>query len=144
MDNYLPMALIIVLSVNLVLFLGQAAITDLSVRVGGSGQEFYNALKRQGCLVKMVIYPRTPHGIEEPKLLLDCMNRNLEWFDRHVRGRGSGAGRTRGSRCPAGRPGRHLRLCRAVPGRVHHRVGSRVGPVRDKQHRRTAHGRDAA
>ena len=34
----------------------------------------------------MVVYPRTPHGIEEPRLLLDCMNRNLEWFDRYVRG----------------------------------------------------------
>ena len=49
------------------------------------GQELYNALKRQGCTTKMVIYPRTPHGIEEPRLLLDCMNRNLEWFDKYVR-----------------------------------------------------------
>ncbi len=48
------------------------------------GQEFYNALKQQGCTTKMVIYPRTPHGIEEPALLLDCMTRNLEWFDRYV------------------------------------------------------------
>lgn len=48
------------------------------------GLEFYNALKRQGCTTKMVIYPRTPHGIEEPRLLVDCMERNLEWFDRHV------------------------------------------------------------
>jgi dipeptidyl aminopeptidase/acylaminoacyl peptidase len=53
------------------------------------GQELYNALKRQGCTVKMVIYPRTPHGIEEPKLLLDCMRRNLEWFDLYVKGNGS-------------------------------------------------------
>ena len=50
------------------------------------GQELYNALKRQGCTTKMVIYPRTPHGIEEPRLMLDCMNRNLEWFDRYVGG----------------------------------------------------------
>lgn len=49
------------------------------------GQELYNALKRQGCKTTMVVYPRTPHGIEEPRLLLDCMNRNLEWFDRYVR-----------------------------------------------------------
>jgi dipeptidyl aminopeptidase/acylaminoacyl peptidase len=48
------------------------------------GLELYNALKRQGCTTKMVIYPRTPHGIEEPRLLLDCMNRNVEWFDRYV------------------------------------------------------------
>ena len=48
------------------------------------GQELYNALKRQGCPTTMVIYPRTPHGIEEPRLMLDCMNRNLGWFDRHL------------------------------------------------------------
>lgn len=50
------------------------------------GQEFYNALKQQGCTTKMVIYPRTPHGIEEPALLLDCMQRNLDWFDQYVNG----------------------------------------------------------
>jgi len=50
------------------------------------GQELYNALKRQGCTTQMIVYPRTPHGIEEPRLLLDCMNRNLEWFDRYVGG----------------------------------------------------------
>lgn len=48
------------------------------------GQELYNALKRQGCKTKMIIYPRTPHGIEEPRLLLDGMRRNLEWFDQHI------------------------------------------------------------
>jgi dipeptidyl aminopeptidase/acylaminoacyl peptidase len=49
------------------------------------GEELYNALKRQGCTTRMVIYPRSPHAIEEPKLLLDCMTRNLEWFDRYVK-----------------------------------------------------------
>ena len=52
------------------------------------GEELYRALKRQGCVTKMVVYPRTPHSIEEPRLLLDCMNRNLEWFDKYVRGDG--------------------------------------------------------
>jgi dipeptidyl aminopeptidase/acylaminoacyl peptidase len=50
----------------------------------GQGYELYNALKRQGCLVKMVVYPRTHHAIQEPKLLLDAMRRNLEWFGRYV------------------------------------------------------------
>jgi dipeptidyl aminopeptidase/acylaminoacyl peptidase len=48
------------------------------------GKEFYNALRRQGCETKMVIYPRTPHSIDEPRLLVDCMERNLEWFDRYL------------------------------------------------------------
>lgn len=56
---------------------------DLRVPLS-QGQELYNALKRQGCTTQMVIYPRTPHGIEEPKLLVDCMNRNLQWFDEHL------------------------------------------------------------
>jgi dipeptidyl aminopeptidase/acylaminoacyl peptidase len=49
------------------------------------GLEFYNALKRQGCTTKMILYPRTPHGIEEPKLLLDAMQRNLAWFEQYVK-----------------------------------------------------------
>jgi dipeptidyl aminopeptidase/acylaminoacyl peptidase len=48
------------------------------------GYELYNALKRQGCPVQMVVYPRTPHGPAEPKLLRDVMTRNLEWFDKHL------------------------------------------------------------
>jgi dipeptidyl aminopeptidase/acylaminoacyl peptidase len=48
------------------------------------GYELYNALKRQKCEVQMVVYPRTPHGPQEPKLLLDIMKRNVEWFDKHV------------------------------------------------------------
>ncbi len=48
------------------------------------GQELYNALKRQGCTVKMVVYPRSGHGIAEPRLLLDGMERNLEWFESYV------------------------------------------------------------
>lgn len=55
------------------------------------GQELYNALKRQGCPTQLVVYPRTPHGIEEPRLLVDCMERNLAWFDRHLGG-GAAAG----------------------------------------------------
>ena len=42
MDDYLPTALIIVLSLNLVMFLGQAAIIDVADEVGNT-QMFYNA-----------------------------------------------------------------------------------------------------
>jgi len=33
----------------------------------------------------MVVYPRQGHSVEEPKLQLDVMRRNLEWFRRWVR-----------------------------------------------------------
>ena len=51
------------------------------------GYELYNALKRQGVRVKMVVYPRQPHGLQEPKLVLDAMQRNLDWFDQWLMNR---------------------------------------------------------
>jgi dipeptidyl aminopeptidase/acylaminoacyl peptidase len=56
---------------------------DLRVPIS-QGYELYNALKRQKVPVTMVVYPRTPHGIQEPKLMRDALERNLEWFDRWV------------------------------------------------------------
>jgi dipeptidyl aminopeptidase/acylaminoacyl peptidase len=53
---------------------------DLRVPIS-QGYELHNALKRQGVPVKMVVYPRQPHGLQEPKLQLDAMQRNIEWFD---------------------------------------------------------------
>ncbi len=58
---------------------------DKDVRVPISqGYELYNALKRQAIPVKMVVYPRQPHGLQEPKMQLDAMQRNVEWFDQHL------------------------------------------------------------
>lgn len=60
---------------------------EQDVRVPVSqGYELYNALVRQKVPTKMVVYPRQPHGIQEPKLIKDAMERNLEWFDRWIRG----------------------------------------------------------
>jgi dipeptidyl aminopeptidase/acylaminoacyl peptidase len=53
----------------------------------GQGYELYTALERNGCRVQMVVYPRTGHVPEEPKLLLDVMRRSLDWFDQHLGGR---------------------------------------------------------
>jgi dipeptidyl aminopeptidase/acylaminoacyl peptidase len=50
----------------------------------GQGYELYTALKRNGCSVQMVVYPRTGHVPQEPKLLLDVMRRTLDWFDQHL------------------------------------------------------------
>jgi dipeptidyl aminopeptidase/acylaminoacyl peptidase len=49
------------------------------------GYELYNALRRRGVPVTMVEYPRQGHGIAEPRLQLDVMGRNLEWFRRWLR-----------------------------------------------------------
>jgi len=50
----------------------------------GQGYEYYNALKRQGGIAKMVAYPRTPHGPREPKFVLDIMRRHLDWMEKYV------------------------------------------------------------
>ena len=50
-------------------------------------QEFYRALKDRKVPVEFVAYPRQGHGIGEPRLILDCLRRNLDWFDRWVLGK---------------------------------------------------------
>jgi dipeptidyl aminopeptidase/acylaminoacyl peptidase len=57
--------------------------SDLRVPIS-QGYELYNALRRQGVPTRMVVYPRQPHGLQEPKFVLDAMRRNLEWFERWV------------------------------------------------------------
>ena len=60
---------------------------EQDVRVPVSqGYELYNALMRQNVPTKMIVYPRQPHGLQEPKLIKDAMERNLEWFDRWIKG----------------------------------------------------------
>jgi dipeptidyl aminopeptidase/acylaminoacyl peptidase len=49
------------------------------------GYELYNALKRQGTTVRMVVYPRQPHGLQEPRLVLDAGRRNIEWFKQYLK-----------------------------------------------------------
>jgi dipeptidyl aminopeptidase/acylaminoacyl peptidase len=50
----------------------------------GQGQEFYVALQRKGVPTEMAVYPRTPHGPREPKLLMDVTPRILAWFERFM------------------------------------------------------------
>ena len=55
------------------------------VRVPPSqGYEFYRALQRQGCPTEMIVYPRTPHGPQEPKFIQDIGERMIAWFNRHL------------------------------------------------------------
>ena len=50
----------------------------------GQGYEMYNALKRRGVETSMVVYPRTLHGPQEPKFVLDIMQRHLDWVAKHL------------------------------------------------------------
>jgi dipeptidyl aminopeptidase/acylaminoacyl peptidase len=57
---------------------------DLRVPLS-QGQELYGALKRLGVKTKMVTYPRTPHGPQEPKFILDIGERTMKWFNENLR-----------------------------------------------------------
>ena len=48
------------------------------------GYEMYRALKRRGVDTAMVVYPRTQHGPQEPKFVLDIMQRHLDWVAKHM------------------------------------------------------------
>jgi dipeptidyl aminopeptidase/acylaminoacyl peptidase len=60
---------------------------DLRVPIS-QGYELHNALKRQGVPTQMVVYPRQPHGIREPRLVRDVLERNLAWMEKWL---GSGS-----------------------------------------------------
>ena len=49
------------------------------------GYEYYNALKHRGVVTKMVVYPRQHHGPTEPKLVMDIMQRHIDWMEKYVR-----------------------------------------------------------
>ncbi|HEX4951879.1 MAG TPA: S9 family peptidase [Thermoanaerobaculia bacterium] len=49
------------------------------------GYELYQILRRRGVPTEMVVYPRSGHGIGEPKLRYDETERTVAWFERWVR-----------------------------------------------------------
>jgi dipeptidyl aminopeptidase/acylaminoacyl peptidase len=48
-------------------------------------QELHAALKRNGVPVELVIYPRQGHNPTEPRLQVDVLRRNVEWFNRWLK-----------------------------------------------------------
>lgn len=49
------------------------------------GWELYVALKRLGVPTEMIIYPRMPHGLQEPKFIADAGNRLISWFNKQLK-----------------------------------------------------------
>jgi dipeptidyl aminopeptidase/acylaminoacyl peptidase len=49
-------------------------------------EQYYRALRKRGVEVVFVRYPREGHGITEPNHQIDLVQRQLEWFGRHVKG----------------------------------------------------------
>jgi dipeptidyl aminopeptidase/acylaminoacyl peptidase len=57
---------------------------DQRVRLG-QGRELYNALRRRGVAVEMVVYPREAHAIMERHHQRDLLTRVADWFDRYLK-----------------------------------------------------------
>lgn len=50
------------------------------------GQELYMGLRQNGVPVEMVVFPREPHGLQEPRHRLDKMRREYAWCSKYVLG----------------------------------------------------------
>jgi dipeptidyl aminopeptidase/acylaminoacyl peptidase len=50
----------------------------------GQGTEMYYSVKRKGVPAEMVVYPRMPHGPQEPKFMLDIMKRHIDWVAKYL------------------------------------------------------------
>ncbi len=49
-----------------------------------AGLMLYQGLLAHGVHARMLVYPRTGHGILEPVLRVESGRRNLQWFEKHV------------------------------------------------------------
>ena len=49
------------------------------------GLQLHRALQRRGIPTKMVLYPRQPHGFQEPKFIQNVGERVITWFDEYLR-----------------------------------------------------------
>lgn len=52
----------------------------------GQAQELYMGLRKNEVPVEMVVFPREPHGLQEPRHRLDKMRREYSWFSRYILG----------------------------------------------------------
>lgn len=57
---------------------------DIRVPIS-QGYELYNALKQQGTPTRMIVFPRQPHGLQEPKMQIAAMQSNIDWFEKYLK-----------------------------------------------------------
>jgi dipeptidyl aminopeptidase/acylaminoacyl peptidase len=63
--------------------------SDWNVPIQNS-EQLYQALRRRGVPTELVVYPGQPHGIGVPSYQKDRYQRYLAWYDRWVKGEGTG------------------------------------------------------
>ncbi len=51
-----------------------------------NSEQLYQALKRLGVTTELIVYPGEHHGIRRPSFRRDRYERQLEWYDRYVKG----------------------------------------------------------
>lgn len=50
----------------------------------GQAYQLYRSLQRAGVKTQLVVYPRSGHGVGEPKLQVDLGDRMIDWFETHL------------------------------------------------------------
>ncbi len=55
----------------------------------GQAQELYMGLKKNDVPVELVFFPREPHGLQEPRHMVDKLQREYAFFARYVLGEGA-------------------------------------------------------
>jgi dipeptidyl aminopeptidase/acylaminoacyl peptidase len=59
-------------------------------------EQMYQALRSRGLTSRLVVYPGEYHGLSTPSYRADRLQRNLDWYGRHLKGesrRPPGSGR---------------------------------------------------
>jgi dipeptidyl aminopeptidase/acylaminoacyl peptidase len=51
----------------------------------GQAQELYMGLKKNNVPVEMVLFPREPHALREPRHQLDKIKRESAWFEKYLK-----------------------------------------------------------
>jgi dipeptidyl aminopeptidase/acylaminoacyl peptidase len=73
----------------------QCAQADFNVPCVGA-EQMYQALRSRGLTSRLVVYPGEYHGLSTPSYRADRLQRNLDWYGRHLKGesrRPPGSGR---------------------------------------------------
>ena len=82
-DQHSPLRFIQNVKTPVMLQHGEA---DLRVPFSNSVM-YYNALRRRNVPVSLLAFPRQPHGLQEPRMVLKAMQTNLQWFEKYIGGK---------------------------------------------------------
>lgn len=61
-----------------------SGLKDFNVPTAGS-EQMYQALKSQGIVTELILYPNQFHGISKPSYQVDRLKRYINWYDKYLK-----------------------------------------------------------